>query len=90
MAVHIGVLISACDASHMQPPPAVAAAGSQVRPVSSAGRSPFLRGPVATGGCGLETSIWPLRILLGGYGTWVLSDSDWGGPTQKKRSGVPI
>ena len=26
-------------------------------------------GPVATGGCGLETSIWPLRILFRGYGT---------------------
>jgi hypothetical protein len=29
---------------------------------------------VATGGCGLETSICPLIILFRGY--WVLSDSD--------------
>jgi hypothetical protein len=26
--------------------------------------------PLATGGCGLETSIWPLRILFKGYGTF--------------------
>jgi hypothetical protein len=52
--------------------------------------TPYI-GPVATGGCGLETSIWPLIILFRGYGSKLGAFLQrLGGPTLKYRSSIPI